>query len=330
MKNLHLDTFCTPRADRAEHWADINHQYFGDLEVDEMDLSAVEAQLDVYNLDTLKIYMIGAPSHRVRRLSRRINDTLDDSYKLMLQLKGHAHLEISDRRFNLNPGDWSLYDPRAQYSIHNFDPTSLLVVKIPRNRLSGLKVPELHTCEVPHDESAGLSAMLGSVLKSLSEQLPSLPDDAGSAISESILGLLTYTLARHQTGLKERSLPQAVLKSRVRQYIQEHLSDGGLNIDRIAAVMRCSKRYVHRAFEDENLSVDRYIWKSRLEMARLRLASSQFGSNTIAQVSDACGFNSNAHFCKQFRSEYGCSPSEFRKSGIVCPGMAASDAARRH
>lgn len=330
MKNIHLDTFCTPRADRAEHWADINHQYFGDLEVDEMDLSAVEAQLDIYNLDTLKIYMIEAPSHRVRRISRSINDTLDDSYKLMLQLRGHARLEISDRQFDLNPGDWSLYDPRTQYSIHNFDPASLLVVKIPRSRLSGLKMPELHSCEARRNEGAGLSAMLGSVLKSLSEQLPSLPDDSGNAISESILGLLTHTLARRQAGMKERILPHAVFKSRVRQYIQEHLTDGDMNIDRIATVMRCSKRYVHLVFEDEKLSVDRYIWKSRLEIARSRLASTQHASNTIAQVSDASGFNSNAHFCKQFKSEYGCSPSEFRRSALIFPGMITLNTELHH
>jgi AraC-like DNA-binding protein len=286
--------------------------------------------LDIYNLDALKIYRIEAPAHRVRRTNHRINDTLDDSFKLLLQLKGHARLEIADRSFDLNPGDWSLYDPRSQYSIHNFDPTSLLVVKIPRSRLNGLKVPELHSCEVPRAEGAGLSAMLGSVLKSLSEQLPSLPDDSGNAISESILGLLTYTLARHQSGMKDRVLPHAVLKSRVRQYIQEHLTNNDLSIDRIAAVMHCSKRYVHLAFKDEDLSVDRHIWKSRLELARLRLASTQHASNTIAQVSDACGFNSNAHFCKQFKSEYGCSPSEFRKGVFLLQGNFALNTATQH
>lgn len=314
MKNLHFDTFCTPRSDRAEHWARINHQYFGDLEVDEMDTNAIEAQLDIYNLDALKMYKIEAPSHRVRRISRVTNDSLDDSYKLMLQIKGQARLEIANRSFNLHPGDWSLYDPRVDYSVHNLDPTSLLVVKIPRSRLDGLRVPELHTCETPQHESAGLSAMLGCVLKSLSEQLASLPDDSGHAVSESILSLLTYTLARHQTNLKERTLPHAILKCRVKQFIQEHLTDTELSIDRIAAAMRCSKRYVHVVFEDENLSVDRYIWKSRLEIARVRLSSDQHASNTIAQITDACGFKSNAHFCKQFKAEYGCSPSEFRKN----------------
>jgi AraC-like DNA-binding protein len=327
MKNLHFDTFCTPRTERAERWADINHRYFGDLEVDKMDLCAVDAQLDVYNLSALSVYRIEAPAHRVRRLHRSGQDSLDDSYKLLLQRKGHARLEISGRSFDLHAGDWSLYDPRAPYAIHNFDPASLLVVKIPRSRLCGLRVPELHSCESPEPAGAGLSAMLGSVLRSLAEQLPALPDDAGNAISESILGLLTYTLARHQDQRPERALPRAVLQARVRQYIQAHLSEGDLSIERIAQALRCSKRYVHLAFEDADCSVERHIWNARLQNACLQLTSRQHDTRTIAQVSEACGFNSNAHFCKQFKTAYGCSPSEFRQRARSGRTQAASAAA---
>jgi len=314
MKSIHLDTFCTHRSDRAAHWAEINHRYFGELDVDQMDTRSVEAQLDFYSLSALQLYLIGAPAHRVSRVKRPVSDSLDDSYKLMLQIQGHADLEIGDRHFHLMPGDWSLYDPRAPYSIHNHEEAQLMVVKIPRARLAGLQVPELHTCEAPQNDGAGLSAMLGGILRSLSQQLPALPDDAGAAISESILGLLTYTLARHQTGLKERALPQAVLQSRIREYIQQHLTEHDLSIDRIADAMRCSKRYVHRAFEENQESVDRYIWRSRLAVARQRMAAPQYAHNTLAQIADACGFSSPAHFSKLVKREFNASPSALRKS----------------
>ena len=48
------------------HWAEINYPHFGDLEVDQMDLRSVDARVDVYALNTLQLYMIGAPAHRVR------------------------------------------------------------------------------------------------------------------------------------------------------------------------------------------------------------------------------------------------------------------------
>ena len=314
MKAIHHDTFCTHASDRAMHWAEINYPHFGDLEVDQMDLRSVDARVDVYALNTLQLYMIGAPAHRVRRHNRAVNDALDDSYKLMLQLKGQADLQIGERHFCLMPGDWSLYDPRSPYSIHNHIDTELMVLKIPRARLAGLRVPELHTCEAPRDDGAGLSAMLGGILKSLAQQLPSLPDDAGAAVSESILGLLAFTLARHQTGLKERALPHAILQARVRQYIHQHLTEHDLTIDRIAEALRCSKRYVHRAFEEDQLSADRYIWRSRLELARQRLASAQFAHNTLSQISEACGFSSTAHFSKLVKTEFGLSPSALRKA----------------
>ena len=313
MKHLHLDTFCTPQADRAEHWAAINQFHFGDLDVDEMDVRSVEAQLDVFNLNALKIYRIEAPAHRVSRRHRSQNDLLDDCYKLMLQLRGHARLEISDRRFDLRAGDWSLYDPRTSYSIHNHEPASLLVIKIPHLHLSGLKVPEMHTCAVAKDEGAGLSAMLSSVMQSLSVQLPTLPDDAGYAISESLMSLLTYTLARHQNDVKVRTPLPGILKCRVKQYIHAHLCHPDLDIEQIALAMNCSKRYVHRVFEDEDLTVDRFIWKSRLELVHARLVSERYASHTISQISGTCGFKSNVHLSKLFKKEFGYAPSSLRK-----------------
>lgn len=316
MKHLCLNTFHTPLRERAEHWAEINRQHFGDLDVQKMDLNSVEAQLRLFNLDDLKLYLIDAPAHRVSRDARHNHDALDDCYKLMLQLRGLATLDIASRSFELRPGDWSLYDPRVPYSILNSERASLLVMQIPRDKLRGLKVPELHTCEAPRDDGAGLSAVLGSVLNSLSQQLPGLPDDSGSALSETVLGLLTYTLARHQSSAHSQNALPTVLKARVRQYVQQHLGDADLTLDRIAEAMRCSKRYLHRVFEDDDCTLDRYIWQARLEQARTKLSAMQCSEKTIAEIGYSCGFRSNSHFCRLFKAEYQISPSGHRKKSL--------------
>jgi AraC-like DNA-binding protein len=317
MNHLCLNTFHTPLRERAEHWAEINRLHFGDLDVQDMDQNSVEAQLRLFHLDELKLYLIDAPAHRVSREAHHNHDALDDSYKLMLQLRGLASLEIAHRKFELRPGDWSLYDPRVPYAIRNVERASLLVVQIPRSKLRGMRVPELHTCEAPKNDGAGLSAVLGSVLNSLSQQLPSLPDDAGGALSETVLSLLTHTLARHQTTSATPHALPAVLKARVRQYVQQHLSDTDLSLDRIADAMRCSKRYLHRVFEDDDCTLDRYIWQARLEQAKAQLASVACNERTIAEISYSCGFRSNAHFCRLFKAEFGLSPSDHRKRRLL-------------
>src|SRR3990172_7284794 len=81
-----------------------------------------------------------------------------------------------------------------------------------------------------------------------------------------------------------RAMPAAVLKERVKQYIAENLHDPGLSIDAVARAMRCSKRYLHRVFEDEAMTLDRYIWAARLEKCRAALSDPNLSGRTISEI----------------------------------------------
>jgi AraC-like DNA-binding protein len=310
-------------SERAAHWAEINRRHFGHLDVDAMDVGLDEAELDCFLVDDLRIYRIQVPAHRVSRSARHDQDDLDDCYKLLLQLRGQGRIRQGARQFDLRPDDWSLYDPRQPYAIDNHARTSLLAVQIPRQRLRGLGVSELHTCESPTHGGVGLAAVLGSFLKSMSEQLPSLPDDAGAALAETVLGLLSATLARRQAEALEHATLPAVLNARVRQYVQTHWADPDLDIARIAAAMRCSKRHLYRAFDDESATLDRYIWKTRLHQARQQLQDGHGGQRPIGSLAQACGFRSAAHFSRMFKAEFGLSPRGVRAAAPPAPHSSA-------
>lgn len=312
MNHLRVNTFHTAASDRAEHWADINRCHFGGLSVEAMETGLLEAELSRYELGGLRLFQIEAPPHLVVRNPRHTPDALDDCYKLVLQLQGHARIEQRHRVFDLRAGDWSLYDPRVPYSIGNFERTRLLAIQIPRELLRSFKVPELHTCEARDSAQLGLSAVLGGFLRSLSEQLASLPDEAAPALSETVLSLLGYTLLSEQhQGRAHTTLP-GVMKLRVQQYVQAHLGEDDLCIDSIAEAMRCSKRYLHRVYEDEPVTLERYIWRERLARSQLLLAAPAQAERKIADIAFACGFRSNAHFCRMFKAEYGVAPSDWR------------------
>lgn len=311
MEFIRRHTRLAPASERAGVWADINREHFGHLVVDAMDEGLDEAELTLFEVDDLRVFRIDVPAHKVSRARRHADDGLDGSFKLLLQREGRGRIRQGGREFALRAGDWSLYDPRTPYSIENFQRTSLLALQIPRERLRGLSVLELHTCESP-THAAGLSAVLGSFLQSLLEQLPSLPEDAAPAVAETVLGLLSATLAQRQVEAHEYATLPAVLKARVRQYVQTHWADPSLGVGQIADAMRCSKRHLHRAFEDESQTLERYIWRTRLTHARRMLLSATARPSSIGLVASACGFRSGAHFCRAFRAEYGVAPSEVR------------------
>ena len=155
--------------------------------------------------------------------------------------------------------------------------------------------------------------MLGSFLRSLAEQLVTLPDGVGQPLSETLLGLLASTLAAHRNERIEYATLPEVLKTRVRLYVQTRLADPELSIEHIADAMRCSKRYLHRVFEDEATTLDRYIWASRLERCRSALGTPACGSASVSEIAYGWGFKSSAHFCRLFKARYGVSPREYQR-----------------
>lgn len=146
---------------------------------------------------------------------------------------------------------------------------------------------------------------------SLSEQLPSLPGTTGAALSETILGLIVSTLTAQRDAQGAHVALPAVLRMRVKQYIRGHLADADLSIDRIARELRCSKRYLHRIFEEEGVTIDRYIWSSRLERCKDALDNARAAKPAISEIAFSWGFSSSAHFCRSFKQRYGMTPREF-------------------
>jgi len=319
MKHYHFDTRREHPADRAECWGQINRGYFGELGVECLDSGPFDAEFAAYDVGPLRLFRIGAPAHRVWRDAVGRDLPTDGFYKLVLQLSGQAQIRHHDRSFDLRPGDWSLYDPQAPYSITNFERAELLVVQLPRREFKGFKVPDLHTSEAHTSALQGLSVVFGSFLRSLSEQLPTLPDTVGQPVSETAIGLLASTLAAQRQSSEAHVTLPAVLKLRVKQYVQAHLGESDLTIDRIALDLRCSKRYLHRVFEDEACSLDRYIWQTRLERCRAALAAPAAAARSISEIAFAWGFNSSAHFCRLFKSQYGVSPRDFRRQALAAP-----------
>lgn len=310
MKREAFDTRSQPEAARVGFWEQSTRRYFGPLGTTNLAPHEFEGRMLVYHAGPLRLYTIEASAHRIVRDHAEMGDAAD-SYKLLLQLRGESEIEQRDACVTLRTGDWSLYDPRVPYSITSREALQHMVVHIPRERLRWLPVPPLHTCEAADSDLSSLYSVLSNFLASLSSQLETLPDGCAGPVSEAALALLASTLqARHSGTSGAQPLPE-VLRLRVRQYIESHLADDDLTIERIARDLRCSKRYLHRVFEGEDTTVERFIWRSRLLRCRQALERNGAAAGSISATAYHWGFNSTAHFSRLFKAQFGVTPSEF-------------------
>lgn len=97
------------------------------------------------------------------------------------------------------------------------------------------------------------------------------------------------------------------------KYIHTHLTDN-LTVASLAEMSFLSVGHFARKFKQQTqLAPTDYITKQRIEKAQFLLNTSMLSGIEIA---DACGFKSNAYFCKTFKKQVGLTPGEFRKNQV--------------
>lgn len=316
MISREFSTSALPPEARAPYWASTTASFFGDLRTESplIGSRAFDASLTAYQMGEIQVIRVAGPEHRVWRQADRAESAVSDSYKLILQVRGCGLLEQGENTIALNPGEWSIYDPRLTYSITNRQPMEVLVLLIPRHPLRHFRLGEVQRPLNGRPELDSMQALFSEYLHSLARQLPTLPDASGSTFADTTLGLLVSTLATRQAEKDLQKGNPDVMRMRVKQFIANNLVDPDLSIDGIAHEMNCSKRYLHKLFEDDGMTLDRYIWNARLERCRDALAGHRERQGGISRIAFSWGFNSNAHFCRMFKSRFGVSPRQFQST----------------
>lgn len=102
------------------------------------------------------------------------------------------------------------------------------------------------------------------------------------------------------------------LMERVMNYMNEHLADQDLNVEKLTADVGISRAQLHRKLKEiAGVSAGEFIRNLRLEQAaRLK----EEGQINITQVAYSVGFNNQTHFSTVFKKHYGMSPSEYAET----------------
>jgi AraC-like DNA-binding protein len=248
----------------------------------------------------------------VERVAPKSHDV--DYIKLLLQVSGRTRFSQAGLVAHLTPGTWILFDPTRPYNLVNASLIEQVVVQLPRDvfprRSMGL-------FERPHFFAAdeeGLPRIVASMVATSVRQLAALEESERARVSE-IIGQLAAANLAGENGAD--NTPLSLLRQRVKSHIEANLGNPALSMESIARSMGCSRRYLHRAFEDDDTTVERFLWDARLERSRRRLAAAECADMSISEIAFVCGFNSSAHFSRAFRARYGCAPREFRASPVT-------------
>lgn len=312
-----LSTAEVPAAQRFDLWQSAVSRAFVPLEASTGAPSGFRGRLRGQNLGSLAVYEASADAHAVRRTTRAISRSSPEFYKLSLQLHGTARLSQDGRQAALRPGDFAIYDTTRPYSLAFEDFSSTLVLMFPRDMLV---LPSGHVASLTAVRFGGGQGVGGIVSTTLVQLARNLDDPAvhGSVrLARNVVDLLGTALADR---LDYPDVPaesaRAALLTKIKSYVEANLEDAGLSPGDIAAAHHISTRYLHKLFSEAGTTVSAYLRHRRLERCGQDLADPAKHRLSIGVIGARWGLVDASYLSRAFKTEYGLSPSEYRKRSV--------------
>jgi len=308
------DTSTVPVGDRADLWVTTASNLFVPLDCTPHERSTFNGRLHAGTVGPLALCALEVSPHTIRRTAKLAANTKGDQYKLSLMLGGEALIVQDEREAVLRPGDFAIYDCSRPYTIVGGDPFRMLICMLPRDviGLAPERMARITATRIAGRD--GLGWAMAPFLKRLADL--AVRDEVGGdqhRVVESVVDLVESLCAGLVGDTATPGTSRAELMLRIRAYAEAHLGEPDLSPAQIAAAHFVSKRYLHKLFEAEGLSVSRWIRQRRLEHCRRDLADPDRRDHTVTSIGVRWGLVDSAHFSRMFRETYGCTPTEYRR-----------------
>ena len=298
-------------SDRCEFWRAGTAPIFGSLEIDLLGNQTFNGSFQFTAVSDLIFSRLASHTpHRVV-LSGAAALRGGACVKAVLLTGGRSILEQNGRTTVLRPGEWSIYDTAAPYTITIPVRSEMLVVLIPRDRLVARSL-DIHNLVVRRFSGRrGLGKLIWGLISNIFDEIPQIDTRSNYDVA-SIVVQMTRLALIDCSGEHPSVHATGALRERVKAYIDDHLSDSDLSIAKLAAATGCTKRYLHMIFHSEDVSISDYILKLRLERCRQELLNPACAHKSITDIAYSWGFNNSNHFSRCFKRAFGVPPRHTR------------------
>ncbi len=310
--NLLLSTQTVPEKERFSYWNHLISQALGRLDTKSLGVSSFTGKIYANQLADLDFVEVASNKLSVIRTDQLISQETSEYFKINFHLAGEGWLIQNGREVQLQPGDWVVYDNTRPYRLtFNGDYKQRLIL-VPKAQLEA-RLPDIeNTLAQPLSSTQGLGKVTANFVHTTWSEMGQLGLEASKQLNQTLIELLVSNLREVSQTVAAVNHSRAVTLLEIKHYIDEHLHDNQLSVGMIAQALHISKRYLHHLFEQEELSITRYLWEKRLERCKADLSAPHLGHRSITDIAHAWGFRSSAHFSRLFKERYGLSARTYR------------------
>jgi len=310
MRDL-ISTAMVPERHRFEYFHSVVNSVFCPMHVQPHGASAegFRAIVESTDLGSVRLARVVTSPCLVRRLTADIARAGEVRYLVKFQLRGESVWSQRNRTVHLRPGDFVIASMAESYSLLLREDYEMPVLSISAETMHVLTTDPgrfLGVRMAREDADCGLlSSFIGQVVARMSR----LNEQMISRVEANILDLLGGVLSARD---RETGLSPAQQLSQIKAYIQKHLHDRRLDPVMIASAFGVSTRYLHALFENEPLSVGRYVRSLRVHACRRMLMERGRGTErSLTDIALECGFYDLSHMTRCFREYFGTTPRDF-------------------
>jgi AraC-like DNA-binding protein len=300
--------------ERLDYWRDAICDVFVQLDCTSARRRGFYGHVSSEALESVSLSVVDADGQHVVRGRRQLAKASEDDFLLSVQMHGTGMVRQDGRDAPLRRGAMALYASTRPYELIFPGPFRQLVLQLPRTVLSQVIAdPDALTATALSPE-APETRLLGAFLAELQASATMLSPASRAHVASSVVQSLAAALATLPSAAPPRGFDgRAQARSRICAYVEAHLDEPALSPASIAAALGFSRQHLHRLFAAGDESLDRRIWRSRLERVRTDLANPALAHFSIADVASRRGFTSPEHFSRVFRAHYGTTPSAYRR-----------------
>ena len=245
------------------------------------------------------------------RTARHAEQVEEPSVILLSYLEGGEHIEFGGERYTVAAGDTFVWDSSKATKFEVYQSLHKVALAMPARLLSHNVLSALDRVPRKFGASSGSRHLLGNLIGAVADEgfddAEVEADTILDAVNAFVMGALPMEVG------PEKGL-QAQQRQEIKRYVERHLSDPSLSIQRIALEHRVSKRYLHWLFRDEPMTLNELIIFKRLGRCRDDLRNPESGHLHISQIAYHWGFANTSHFSKRYRACFGESPTETRQT----------------
>jgi AraC family transcriptional regulator, positive regulator of tynA and feaB len=311
-----VQTFTTGQVEtrrRLDYWSDLASNAITPMRVSAGAHSSFEGRLWTEKLGAIDIARAYSSSVNIRRTPQEISRSADRAFLLSISEETSYSFRVRGCQLVGRPGDLLLTDSAEPEEIIHSGCT-VVVLRMPGSLLKAHlpAADDLTGLIVRGDRGAGL--MASTMIRSLARNMRHGFD---GNVSEHLTAAVLHSIAAAYSeafGVKSASTATAASRRfEITRYVDAHLGDSDLTVQKAALAFGVSDRYVRMLFESTGEPLSSYIQRRRLEESARQLRDPLWRARTVSEIAFNWGFNSLGSYDRAFKVRFDRTPSEYRK-----------------